>query len=95
MSPLLKYWTMSGLLAPLFLAAVFLMLSADMSQGPLPVLVAFLSVVLVGLAVYSQFMIRCPHCSNRITALVDTRDGKARGSAPPQQNCRFCGHNLG
>jgi hypothetical protein len=49
--------------------------------------------LIVGLAVYSQFMIRCPRCSNRITA--SARDGKARGSANPPQNCRFCGYGLG
>jgi hypothetical protein len=95
MSPLFKYWTMTGLLALLFCADGLLILYGDMSQGALPVFAAFLFILPVGLVVYSQFMIRCPHCSNRITALVDTRDGKPHGSAPPRQHCRFCGYNLG
>jgi DNA-directed RNA polymerase subunit RPC12/RpoP len=86
---------MTGLLTLLICADGLLILYGDMSQGLFPVFVAFLSILLVGLTVYSQLMIRCPHCSNRITGLVDTRDGKARGSALPLQNCRFCGHKLG
>ena len=95
MSPLLKYWTMTGLLALLVCADGLLIFYGDMSQGALPVFAALLSILLVGLAVYSQLMIRCPHCCNRITALVDVRDGRARGSAPPPRNCRFCGYKLG
>jgi DNA-directed RNA polymerase subunit RPC12/RpoP len=86
---------MTGLLTLLICVDALLILYGNMSQGLLPVFVTFFSILLVGLAVYSQLMIRCPHCSNRITALVDTRDGKARGSAPPPRNCRFCGYKLG
>ena len=85
---------MTGALTLLIFVVLLLILSGDMTQGLLPVFAAFLFVLSIGLLVYSQFMIRWPNCSNRITALVDTRDGKARGSAPPPRNCRFCGYNL-
>jgi hypothetical protein len=93
MSPLKKYRTMMRLLVLMACTNGFLVFYGDMSQGSLRVFVAFSSVLIVGLAVYSQFMIRCPRCSNRITA--SARDGKARGSANPPQNCRFCGYGLG
>jgi len=95
MRPLARYWTTTGIATALFLvAAMPILLSADMGQGFLPVFVAFLFVLSAGLMVYSQLMIRCPHCSNRITALVDTRDGKPCGSGVPLQHCRFCGCSL-
>jgi hypothetical protein len=72
MSPLSKYWTMTGLLALIVCADGLLILYGDMSQGLLPVFAALLFVLSIGLLAYSQFMIRCPNCSNRITALVDT-----------------------
>jgi hypothetical protein len=93
MSPLKKYRTMMRLLVLLACTNGLLVSYGDMSQGLLRVFVAFSSVLVVGLAVYSQLMIRCPRCSNRITA--SARDGKARGSANPPQNCRFCGYSLG
>jgi hypothetical protein len=95
MSRLFKYWTTTALLALLVFADGLLILFGNMSQGLLPMFAAFLLIFSVGLAIYSQLMIRCPHCSNRITALVDTRDGKPRGGALPPQNCRFCGCKLG
>jgi len=81
MSTLAKYWTMTGAVAVLFLANSLLLLLGDTAQGFVPVLVALLFVLLIGLATYSQLMIRCPRCSTRITGLVDTRDGMSRDEA--------------
>jgi hypothetical protein len=74
---------MTGAVAVLFRADLLLLLYGDMAQGFVPVLVALLFGLLIGLATYSQLMIRCPRCSTRITGLVDTRDGNARGSGIP------------
>jgi hypothetical protein len=94
MSSLAKYWSATGLVVLLFFADASIVLYADMAQGLFPLFAALLLVVPIGLTIYSQVMIRCPRCSNRITALVDTRDGKARGSSVPLQHCRFCGYDL-
>jgi hypothetical protein len=95
MSQLTKYWMMTGLIAALFSANALLLLYGDTARGFIPVLVALLFILLVGLVIYSQLMIRCPRCSTRISGFVDTRDGKARGSGIPQRLCRFCGDDLG
>jgi hypothetical protein len=93
MSPLKKYRTMMRLLVLMACTNGLLILFGDMSQGLLRAYVGFSSVLVVGLAIYSQLMIRCPRCSNRITA--SGRDGAALAIADPPQNCRVCGCGLG
>jgi hypothetical protein len=94
LSPRRKFRIATAIITVLFLGDAFLLLYADMTHCSLPIIAALVFVLWLGLIVYSAFLIRCPRCSIRITALVDTRDGKPRGGTLPPLQCRFCGYDL-
>lgn len=94
MSPVRRFRIIAGIIMLLSFADCLLLLPGDTKHSWLPIVAALLGIFIVGLAIYAGFMIRCPRCSTRVTALIDTRDGKPRGSTLPPPICRFCGCDL-